>query len=537
VFPEIHSRAIRGLMALVVCTFACSPALMGQGTLADYQRASDLQSKARDLVVNSPGSMNWIGESEHFWYTRTVKGGTDFILVDAASRSKKPAFDQDRLAVAISKVTSHPYTGLTLPFAPPRDGGRGSAARAVPGAAPMTAPLTFLKDETVIQFGTGGFLYQCTLTDYVCTKDTPIPAPDLGRAARESGPEADAPFAEDISPEGIGGDPVDGLAYQPPPQQGAGDNGGSGRGRGDHAQRPCAAEARDGQENRPQPQRSGRMGVGSQFPGQLPPEAPEVCASFDGKWEAFIQNFNVFVKPAGAKEPGTPLSTDGSEDNRYTLRSVAWSPNSQELVAYHTRPGYDRLVTYIESSPRDQIQPKSMTIHYPKPGDTLDIAYPVLFEVASKKEIEIDHTLFPNAFSLSTPVWWKDGRGFTFEYNQRGHQAYTVVEVAAQTGVARALISEKTKTFFYYSNLGPGLSAGRKYRHDVNDGKEIIWASERDGWEHLYLYDGVTGTVKNQITKGDWLVRNVDYVDDEKRQIWFEAGGSIPGQDPYFVQY
>ena len=36
----------------------------------------------------------------------------------------------------------------------------------------------------------------------------------------------------------------------------------------------------------------------------------------------------------------------------------------------------------------------------------------------------------------------------------------------------------------------------------MNDGKEIIWASERDGWEHLYLYDGVTGQVKNQITKG-----------------------------------
>ena len=89
----------------------------------------------------------------------------------------------------------------------------------------------------------------------------------------------------------------------------------------------------------------------------------------------------------------------------------------------------------------------------------------------------------------------------------------------------------------YYSDLGPGLSAGRRYRHDVDDGKEIIWASERDGWEHLYLYDGATGKVKNQITKGDWLVRNVDYVDDAKRLIWFEAGGSIPGQDPYFTQY
>ena len=64
----------------------------------------------------------------------------------------------------------------------------------------------------------------------------------------------------------------------------------------------------------------------------------------------------------------------------------------------------------------------------------------------------------------------------------------------------------------------------------MDDGKEIIWASERDGWEHLYLYDGVTGEVKNQITKGDWVVRSVDRVDEAKRQIWFEAGGMNPGQ-------
>ena len=135
-------------------------------------------------------------------------------------------------------------------------------------------------------------------------------------------------------------------------------------------------------------------GVGSQILGQAPPEPSEVCASFDGKYEAFVQNFNVFLKPKG-DQPAYPISFDGSEDNHYSLRSFAWSPDSKKLVAYHTRPGYDRQVTYIESSPADQIQPKHSTIHYAKPGDTLDIAYPVLFDVATKQQTEIDHTLFP----------------------------------------------------------------------------------------------------------------------------------------------
>ena len=475
------------------------PLASAQGTLADYQRSQDLQKNARGLVVNMPGTATWIEGTEHFWYPRTVKGGTDFVLVDAAAGTKKPAFDHDRLAEAISKAAGGHYTALTLPFAPPA-GGRGAGGGGRGTGAQVG--LTFVDHETAIRFGAAGYRWTCTLTDYTCAKGEALPA-GPGAAAREPAPEE-------------GGDPEDGLEYEPPAPQA--DDAGGGRGRGNAG---CAPGVR---------------------------VEPPVCRSFDGKWEAVIQNYNVFLHATGSKEPATPLSLDGSEGNYYTLRSVAWSPDSKKLAAYHTRPGYGRQVHFIESSPVDQIQPKHWTYgeltargafnrDYKKPGDALDIACPVLFDIATRKETAIDSALFPNAYSLSPPVWWKDSRGFTFEYNQRGHQVYRVIEVEAQTGKARPLINETSATFIYYNQLGPGLSAGRRYRHDVADGKEIIWASERDGWEHLYLYDGTTGEVKRQITKGNWLVRNVDYVDDDKRQIWFEAGGMVAGQDPYFTQY
>ena len=510
------------------------PAAFAQGKLADYERGQELRAKARGLVVNMPGTAVWIGESDHFWYSRAVKGGTEFVLVDAVAGSKKLAFDHAKLATAINAASGGKYTALTLPFAAAQ-GGRGAAAGRGAGAA-TTSGLTFLDNETAIQFGTGGSLYNCTLTDYSCTKGGAIPAAVAGRrgAPAPEDPEADYPTE-------VGGDPVDGLEYQPFPQAGGGGGGAFGRG-----SRGCAAA--------PQAQGAAQGGRGRGARGAATaagaPAAAEtaVCRSFDGKYEALIENFNVFLRRPGSREPATPLSYDGSEGNYYTFQSIAWSPDSTKLVAYHTRPGYDRQVHFIESSPADQVQPKSWTTstltamgaferYYRKPGDAVDIAYPALFDVATKKETEIDHELFPNAYSLSTPTWWKDGRGFTFEYNQRGHQAYRVIEVDAKTAKARPLIDEESKTFIYYNQLGTGLSAGRRYRHDVNDGKEIIWASERDGWEHLYLYDGITGKVKSQITKGDWIVRNVDRVDDEARQIWFEAGGMIPGQDPYFTQY
>jgi len=101
--------------------------------------------------------------------------------------------------------------------------------------------------------------------------------------------------------------------------------------------------------------------------------------------------------------------------------------------------------------------------------------------------------------------------------------------------VPRALVSEEAETFFNYRGADSIHKEGGGYfRSDVADGREIIWRSERDGWKHLYLYDGVTGRVKNQITKGEWVVRQVLKVDEAARTIWFLASGMHAGKDPYF---
>ncbi|AHG92397.1 peptidase S9B dipeptidylpeptidase IV domain protein (plasmid) [Gemmatirosa kalamazoonensis] len=232
------------------------------------------------------------------------------------------------------------------------------------------------------------------------------------------------------------------------------------------------------------------------------------------------------------------LSFDGSEGDAYQLMSIRWSPDSKHLVAYRRRPGYNRLVHYVLSSPADQLQPKDTSIFYRKPGDVLDVTTPVLIDVEPRAARPIDNALFPNPYQISQAAWHKDSRGFTFEYNQRGHQVYRVIEVDAATGAARAVVSDEPKTFFSYRPLnGNQTDHGSYWRYDVDDGKEVLWMSERDGWAHLYLYDGATGKVKNQITKGPWVVRAVDSVDVAHRQIYFRASGTIAGQDPYFVHY
>jgi Dipeptidyl peptidase IV (DPP IV) N-terminal region len=252
-------------------------------------------------------------------------------------------------------------------------------------------------------------------------------------------------------------------------------------------------------------------------------------------WEAIVINYNVAIRATGnGTQKPTILSLDGSEGNAYEQNSIAWSPDSQKLAAYRVKPGYRREVHYVESSPEDQLQPKHSTLRYAKPGDVLDLQQPVLFDITSKTALAIDSTLFPNPYSLSRIEWRKDARAITFEYNQRGHQVYRVIEADAVSGKARAVVSEEPKTFFNYRTAnGSQTDSGKRFRFDVADGKELIWMSERDGWNHLYLVDGATGAVRNQITRGAWPVRGVLKVDETARQIWFSASGMYAGQDPY----
>ena len=257
--------------------------------------------------------------------------------------------------------------------------------------------------------------------------------------------------------------------------------------------------------------------------------APHV--SPDGKWEALVEGYNLVIRPAGGG-PEKILSQDGTQGNFYDPETIQWSPDSRKIVADRVRPGFPRYVTRVLSSPDDGLQPEIRQQLYPKPGDAIDLDQPVLFHVApdgTSTEIAVSNALFPNPYQLTDMHWRGDSASFAFEYTRRGHQQAKIVEVDSETGAARAVVTETAKTFVWQD---------RGYWHDVKgEGNELIWLSERDGWAHLYLYDGKTGAVKNRITTGDWPVRNVLRVDDDKRQIWFAASGMNGGEDPYFVHY
>jgi dipeptidyl-peptidase-4 len=247
----------------------------------------------------------------------------------------------------------------------------------------------------------------------------------------------------------------------------------------------------------------------------------------DGKWQAEIRDHNLWLKPLSGGED-VQLTRDGSAAHYY-VQPIHWSPDSAKLVCLRTTPAENHQVHLIESSPRDQLQPKLHTLNYLKPGDRLAVSKPVLFEIAARKPIPLQDKLFPTPWSINDIRWRQDSQRFTFLYNQRGHQTVRIISIAADTGEAGVLVDETSKTFVDYAH--------KLFSHYDDAANEIIWMSERDGWNHLYLFDSRTGDLKNQITRGQWVVRGVDRVDVEKRQIWFRASGVYPEQDPYYIHH
>lgn len=246
----------------------------------------------------------------------------------------------------------------------------------------------------------------------------------------------------------------------------------------------------------------------------------------DGKRQAYIKNDNVYVSDRDGRHERA-LSNDGTAGNYYSSW-LKWSPDGKYVCANKIRPAQKRYVYYVESSPKSQLQPILHQQEYAKPGDELRFKVPCIFNVETGLAVIPSTELFDRQYDLYGPEWKEDGKAVTFEYNERGHKTYRVLELDAETGKVRTLVEESSPTFVNYS---------RMFRHVLKGGKEMIWMSERDNWNHLYMIDLEKGKVARQITKGDWVVRRVLKVDEDNQVIYFTASGVNPKEDPYHVHY
>lgn len=259
---------------------------------------------------------------------------------------------------------------------------------------------------------------------------------------------------------------------------------------------------------------------------EVPEEKDGVIASPDNKQEIFFKDNNLYLRN-NATVAESQLTKDGIETNYYSSYG-SWSADGKYFATVKIKPAPKRYVYMVESSPTDQLQPKLHKQEYPKPGDSLNYRVPVIVEVATGKVIEPSTELFASQYYVTAPRWDQNNKTVTFEFNERGHKHYRVLEMSAENGKVRTIIEEKSDKYVNYS---------RQFRHDFADGKRILWMSERDNYCHLYLYNRETGKVINQITKGEFYVRGIQKVDEKAGIVYFSANGMNKNEDPYLIHY
>ncbi len=249
----------------------------------------------------------------------------------------------------------------------------------------------------------------------------------------------------------------------------------------------------------------------------------EAMKSPDGLKEAVIRDNNIWIREAGKPDTERQLSFDGTDNDKYNR--ILWSPDSKKIAAFRKEVIKERQILLRDSRPSDKVQPDYRWLDYAKPGDALPQVTPALFNVERMEQVPFVTNQYSNQYFMEMGKWNPESTFFTFEYNRRGHQLYQLIAVDASTGENRILAEEKSGTFIYYYDL---------YRYYFEDGKRILWVSERDDWRHLYLIDATDGTIK-QLTKGEWNVREIQKVDEKEGTVLMYVNGlkAGSGEDPY----
>ena len=272
-------------------------------------------------------------------------------------------------------------------------------------------------------------------------------------------------------------------------------------------------------------------------------EGGNTVLSPDGKREAFIRDWNLWVRDMATKQE-TQLTTDGVKDFGYATDNAGWKSSDRPVLRWS--PDGKKIATFKDDQRKvgemylvttNVGHPVLHAWKYPLPGDpVIPMITRVIIDVDAPKVTVLNVPPDPHRATLSDDIsssgtfddvdWSKDENQLAFVSTSRDHKDEKFRIANALTGEVRDVFEEKVATQF---ESGRGTIDWR-YLQPTN---EIIWYSERDNWGHLYLYDAATGQVKNQITKGDWLVSRLMRVDEKKREIYFMGAGKEPGC-PYF---
>jgi len=414
----------------LVLFLAAAVAVCAQGTLDDYQRAESMMWKNVDKkIFHTEVTPHWIEKTSTFWYRDVARDGKWFYRVNPELNTREAAFDQVRLAEALSALLDKKIKAGRLPF----------------------SSFEYAEKETVIDFTAGKKRLRCDLKTYAVTE------------------------------------------------------------------REEAAKAN-----------------------------PMESTSPDKKWVAFLKGPNLWLRNVETQVE-VALTTDGKKNYDFAASQswywkecvshpelnrdersidVSWSPDSRKIATVRTdRRNVGKLWLY-QAAPDSGYRAKVWAYERSLPGETnTPMVEYVIFDVDSKVMTTVDLEPQSTVVAWGSPHWMEDSQSYYMQQYERGYQTLNLLEVNANTGAIRTVIKEQSET---------QVDVDKRDYRVLQKRKEVVWVSERSGWSMLYRYDWKTGNLKKPITTGDYVVRSILHVDEDKGVVYFTAGGREAGRDPYY---
>ena len=460
------------LMTLCVGIF-CGTEAQGQDAerLSGYVQAERFtKEKLNTMLFSTSVDPHWFQKGNSFWYEYKTGNGKAWYVVDPVAKTKRPLFDLDDIAAQITEIVKDPFTAQQLPIQKLEAGEDGRTF-----TFQITSSQDAKKDTTDKDKGSKKEIFFFSY-DYPTRKLTWL---------EDKKKETKYPDWASFSPDG-----------------------------------KTVVYAKDLNLYR------------------MSREDYEKLKKDDkDSTVTDIQLTTFGVKDFGFGQPYSLLNTDTlCNGKRKGVWGIVWSPDSRyfAVTVEDERAVKDLWVINSMASPRPTLE----TYKYQMPGEKeAPIEHLFLFDMNDNSYKEIRTSAFKDqTLRLArrpweqkdrdrkevANVWLGDNDRFFVTRSSRDLHRIDICSYTVGQDSIRPIIEERMNT---YQEVRPLATIG--------NGKELIQWSERDGWAHLYLYDG-EGNLKNRITRGPWHVDQIVKVDEAKRVVYFLANGKDKDENPYY---
>ena len=246
----------------------------------------------------------------------------------------------------------------------------------------------------------------------------------------------------------------------------------------------------------------------------------EPTFSPDGTKIGYAKENDLFIYDIASKAI-TQVTTDGKkneiingitdwvyEEEFAFVRAFDWSADSKKIA--FIRFDESKVPQFSMDMYQKDLYPTSQTFKYPKAGEKNSEVSLHIFEVGSKSAKKINLGNYSD-FYIARMKWTNDANVLSAQVLNRHQDNLDLIFVDGTTGTAKVVLNEKDKA---YVDVTDNLTF-------LKD-NSFIWTSEKDGFNHIYLYDK-SGKLKNQVTKGKWEVTSYYGFDEKTKTVFYQS--------------